>query len=281
MDRQIRIPPTLIEHIRAHDEADEWGNLLTRVGLIRSIEATGDDRAPQTWIHALWGLVEALHQAERARRDVFAPHFSFLRTLGQARWRWAIGLWVMVICIALCGNSFEDRLLVLAWEMLILGLLAMSATLALWFIRVRRQVENMEAMEAAETAIRSHREDLCGGLTSLLSRSFVARLPGSLLICCPHLDWLERRVKDLEGPVGRRSAGDTRIEALEDNLLAALHEVQKALQVHVDDPPGSWTAGGLEPDLEALETRWRELDLPVPFSEARRWAALFERPHSP
>lgn len=265
-----RVSATVAEAVGPHLDAERMRRQLVTAGLLRELDPIDDPDAPQAWLGAIRGLVFTLADAEaRASSARRAPRWIRF----SAPPYWWIGLpLLLALCVGLAlglGDTFEERMQVVAWEaqLLLLGALGVLAWTVVQNVRERRAVAaDRVRAEADRDAARS---DLLAGVVGLLGRSFLARIGSNRwLLHTPHLDWVEARLRDVRGvAAGAPEDLVADLEAAATTLSAALSEAEAA-------PPAVWC--GLDADVQVgeLAARWRAAGLPVARDEAGRWAAL-------
>jgi len=238
--RTAIIQPHFLRGLTDLEPAESWIVRLSQAGLLRP-EAEFAPDSPQADMDRIYRGTLALCDLEEeimrtrysAQRFYQAPWFSFVVL---------IGIYLLSLLWAAQTEDFIDRLLRFAWVWVVLALAASGVMVVMKGAAAGRETARELSHRKAKALAAETRDEILSVRDTFLTRSFAAVVKHRLLILTPHLDWLERGLREV--PVESKD--------LRDRFLAAQAQIQDTVERYRKDPPEHWTEDGLTADIAGL-----------------------------
>ena len=238
--RTVRIQDRSIRGLTDREPAASWLARLTQAGLMFPEEPSEPD-TPQADMDQIFHQTMAFcdledqiqHLQFSTQRMHNAPWYSgvILVTIYGFSLLWALG-----------ADDSSDRLWRFGWVWILLGIGAVGVIVGLKRVTARREHDRQASLRLAKQLASDTRDEILKIRDRLLTRTFAAVVKQRMLVHTPHIDWLERGLRE----VPAENAD------LRDRLTAAQEQIRKTVKCLAVDPPQTWTQAGLTADLAAL-----------------------------
>jgi len=211
-----------------------WRSRLSRVGLLRPVDAPTDGWSPQGVMVTVQGALTELEAAEAALAAAQAKN-------PLARVQLPPLLWGVVGAVLLGILLFAEVAVAYLGPWAIWGGIGFAVLVAGWTVVERRLVD-----PSVKPRLRAAQASLRAAVDDLLAHDFVAVVGPDLLISTPGLDRLRGMADALQSadPDARLLLG----------MQAEIDQTQARLDAHLAAPTAPWTGDGLSPDIE----RWQK-----------------------